>query len=192
MKVYDAVVSRRTIRKFKQKKIPLGILKQLVNAGRLAPSAANLQPLKFIVVTKDEVRKKVFKCLRWAGYISPEWNPSEGEKPAAYIVIINNLEIAAQGHFERDSGAAAENIILSAWEKDIGACWLGAIDRKKISDILKIPKAYIVDTVIALGFKDEKPDAVKFKKDCRYYKGKDGELKIPKRTIREVLSRDKF
>ncbi|MBN2190769.1 MAG: nitroreductase family protein [Candidatus Aureabacteria bacterium] len=192
MEVYDAVVSRRTIRKFKQRNIPFRVLKQLVNAGRLAPSAANLQPLKFIVVTAAKVREKIFGCLRWAGYISPEWNPAKGQKPVAYIVIINNLEIAAQGHFERDSGAAAQNIILSAWEKDIGSCWLGAIDRKKISEILKIPAAYFVDTVIALGFKDEKPGAVKWGEDCRYYKGKDGELKIPKRAMKEILHRDKF
>ena len=71
MELYKKIISRRTIRKFSQEKIDQGILKRLVNAGRLAPSAANLQPLKYIVVDDKDIKEEIFPNLAWAGYITP-------------------------------------------------------------------------------------------------------------------------
>lgn len=192
MNVYKAAISRRTIRKFKQKEIPISALVKLVNSARMAPSAANLQPLEYIIVKKKPLRAKIFDCVSWAGYIAPEGNPGSDEKPVAYIVIIVDSGVAGPGKFERDSGAAAETIILSAWEMGIGSCWMGAIDRGKIAKVLKIPSSYYIDTVIALGYKDENPRAVPWKKDCRYWKGRDGKLRVPKRSLKRIVHKDKF
>ena len=192
MNVYKAAMSRRTIRKFKQKEIPMPDLLKLINSARMAPSTANLQPLEYILVKKKPLRAKMFDCVKWAGYITPEGNPCEGEKPVAYIVIIVDSGVAGPGKFERDVGAAAENIMLSAWEMGIGSCWMGAIDREKIAKVLKIPSSYCVDTVIALGYKSEKPRAVMWKKDCKYWKGRDGELRVPKRSLKRIVHKDKF
>ena len=64
MSIYETIISRRTIRKFDQKKIDPEILKKIVNAGRLAPSAANLQPLEYLIVDDEDLRKKYFPILR--------------------------------------------------------------------------------------------------------------------------------
>ena len=81
MNVYEVILARRTIRKFKQEEINLNILKKLVNAARLAPSGANLQLLEYFIVINPELKEKIFPHLKWAGYIKPHGNPQEGEKP---------------------------------------------------------------------------------------------------------------
>lgn len=63
MGIYETIISRRTIRKFKQETIDPEILKKLVNAGRLAPSAANLQPLEYLVVDDKDLKEKIFPNL---------------------------------------------------------------------------------------------------------------------------------
>ena len=130
MDVYKVALKRRSIRLFKKRKIPVGILRKLINAGRLAPSAANLQPCEFIVVTKKGILDKIFPCLKWAGYIKPQGNPPKSKEPTAYIIVLINrrkssLDVLA------DAAAAVESMLLVAEDEGIGNCWLGAIDRKK-------------------------------------------------------------
>ena len=86
--VYDAILSRRSIRRFQQKPVQLDLLKKFVNAARVAPSAANLQPLEYFVVTEKKLLGRVFETLGWAAYIRPRWAPNEDERPMAYIIII--------------------------------------------------------------------------------------------------------
>ena len=88
MDPYEAILSRRTIRRFKQKSIDLDLLKKFVNAARLAPSAANFQPLEYFVVTDKDLLDKVFETLGWAAYIKPKWTPRQEERPTAYIIIL--------------------------------------------------------------------------------------------------------
>ncbi len=141
MSLYELILSRRSIRQFKPETVSRGILERFVNAARLAPSASNLQPLEFIVVDEDELRKRLFPCLRWAGYIAPEGNPKQGHEPLAYVVVLVNLRVRDKG-YEWDAGAAVENIILAAWEEGIGSCWLLSVERKNIQEMLKIPTIY--------------------------------------------------
>ena len=75
MNVYESILSRRSIRRFKQKEISLDILKKIVNSARLAPSAANLQPLEYLVITDKNLCSKIFETIGWAGYIKPKWTP---------------------------------------------------------------------------------------------------------------------
>lgn len=70
MNVYEAILDRRTIRKFKQEEIDISILEKLVNAARLAPSSANIQPLEYFIVTISGLREEIFPYLRWDGYIN--------------------------------------------------------------------------------------------------------------------------
>ena len=88
MDVYEAIISRRSIRRFQQKPISTDLLKKFVNAARLAPSAANFQPLEYFVVTDKDLLDKVFETLGWAAYIRPKWSPSQEERPTAYIIIL--------------------------------------------------------------------------------------------------------
>jgi nitroreductase len=191
MNVYNTVLKRRSIRSFKQKQIPFAILKRLINAARLAPSAANLQPCEFIIVDDRCIIKMIFPALRWAGYITPKGNPRYGKEPVAYIVVLINKKKKAL-NAEADIAAAVENILLVATSEALGSCWLGAIDRDKIKSILKIPKYCEVKYVIALGYPDEKPQVERLRGSIKYWKDKKGTLHVPKRSLEEVLHRNKY
>ena len=191
MNVYDAIMKRRSIRRFKQKPVSSEILKKLVNAGRLAPSGANLQPCEYIIIQDEELVNKTFDTLKWAGYIAPEGNPKEGEQPVAYIVVLLNREkIATVG--ERDAAAAIENIILTAMEENIGTCWIGSIDRTSLKKILNISDKCEIDSVVALGYPNESPKAVHMKDSIKYWKDVEGVLNVPKRSIEDVCFLDEY
>ena len=186
MSLYDLIMKRRTIRKFKQDRIGRSILEKLVNAARYAPSAANLQPLKYIIIDTPEKVGRVFDKVRWAGYIAPAGNPGEGEEPVAFIVILADTEIK-KSDYELDIGAAAQNIFLSALEEGIGTCWMGAINRDEIRKILEIPERYIINTVIALGYAAESPVAEEENGSIKYYKDENGTLHVPKRKLGDII-----
>ncbi len=107
MSVYDVILKRRTIRRFQQREIPLTILKKLVNAARLAPSGANLQPLHYVIVNDKNLCDKVFEATKWAGYLTPPWRPSENERPVAYIIIL--IRDVNDPYYQRDMGLASSS-----------------------------------------------------------------------------------
>ncbi len=187
----DLIKKRRTIRQFKPDEIPDRILIKVVDAGRLAPSAANLQPLEFVVVKEPEQRKKIFSCLRWAAYISPAGDPKPGHEPAAYVVILVNTEVRDKG-YEYDVGAAAENIILAALTQGLGSCWLISVDREAVRSILSVPDKYRIDSVIALGYPDEAPVVEDFSGSVRYWKDENGILHVPKKKLESVVHFNRF
>jgi nitroreductase len=191
LSVYELIVKRRTIRRFKQEEVSEKLLNKLVNAGRLAPSGANLQPLEFIIANNTEWVDKLFPALKWAGYIAPAGNPPEGKQPMAYIIVLINTEIRSQGG-EVDAAAAIENMILTALEDGIGSCWLGAIDRDQLRKIFNIPQKYRVDSVLALGYPDESPVVEEVTDSIKYWKDEYGILHVPKRKLSDIVHYNKF
>lgn len=191
MHAYELILKRRTIRRFKQDKVPDELLKKLVNAGRLAPSGANLQPLEFIIVNNTEWVKQVFPTLKWAGYIAPAGNPPGDKQPTAYIVVLINTEIKPKKG-EIDAAAAIENMILTALEEGVGSCWLGSIDRDQLRQVFKIPGHYQVDSVLALGYPDESPMVEEVEDSIKYWKDELGILHVPKRKLKDIVHYNKF
>ena len=191
MSLYELILSRRSIRQFSQNPISKNILEKLINAARLAPSAANLQPLEFIAVDDENVRKNIFPCLRWAAYIAPRGNPEPGHEPASYVVVLVNTRIKKKG-YEYDVGAAIENMILAAWEMGIGSCWLLSIDRDKIRRVLEVPGDYVIDSVLALGYPAERPVVENMKDSVKYWKDSQGQLHVPKRKFEHIIHFNKF
>lgn len=184
--VYDLIVSRRTVRRFRREPVPRESLERIANAGRLAPSAANLQPLEFVAVDDPAVASAVFPCLRWAAYIAPAGNPAPGEEPAAYVVLLVNSNVREKG-YEYDAGAAMENMILAARDAGLGSCWLISVDKERIREILGVPGEYRVDAVLALGFPAEEPAVEDFAGSLKYWKDEAGRLHVPKRRLESVL-----
>lgn len=184
--LYELIVSRRTIRRFKPQAVPREVLERIVDAGRVAPSAANMQPLAFVVVESEEPRREIFPCLKWAAYIAPEGDPKPGQEPAAYIVTLVDTRVREK-MFEYDVGAAMENMILAALAEGVGSCWLLSVDRDKVRDILSVPAEYRIDCVLALGYPGEEPAVEEMGGSCRYWKDADGRLHVPKRPFPSVI-----
>lgn len=191
MSVWDIILRRRTVRRFKPALLDRALLERLVDAGRLAPSAANLQPLEFIIVDDPEVRRAVFPCLRWAAYITPKGNPGPGQEPAAYVITLVNLAVREK-NFEYDVGAAMENMILAAGQEGLGCCWLLSIEREKLAEILGVPLGYRIDCVLALGLPDETPVAEEFTGSIKYWQDDGGTLHVPKRPLKSVLHINRY
>lgn len=189
MNVYDAILQRRAIRKYKQRPIPEETLRKLVNAARLAPQARNLQPLKYLVVNDPKLLDDVFACTRWAAQLS-DGTPKDGERPTAYVVLLVDKEIIGSDYkgYDIDAGAAGANLMLAAVGEGLGSCWIGSVDRERLRAVLRIPDRYIVHTMISLGYPAEKSvaeDAVDG--SVRYYRDASGTLHVPKRPLDEVM-----
>ena len=185
MNVYEALTKRRTIRKFLQQKIPHQILTKLVNAGRLAPSGSNLQPIEYVIIEDDRLLPGVFSTLSWAGYIAPAGNPQPGEEPVAYIAVLVNKKIKEKD-YGRDVGAAVQNILLAAMEERIGSCWIGSVAKNKLRLLLNLPGHLIIDSVIALGYPAESPVGEEMKDSIKYWKDEQGTLHVPKRGLEDI------
>jgi nitroreductase len=186
MKIRELVEKNRSYRRFHQnEKIKMDVLKELVNLARLSPSAANLQPLKYILSSKDETNRKIFPTLSWAGYLKGWKGPVEGERPSAYIIVLGDTTISED--FAYDAGIASQTILLGAVELGFGGCIIGSIDREKLRDVLNIDKRFEILLVIALGKVKEKVVVEPFKGDIRYWRDEKSVHHVPKRPLNEII-----
>jgi len=183
--IYEKITSRRTIRKYLQKDVPKEVLTRCVDAARLSPSGANRQPLKYVIVEAKDILKEVFRTLSWAGYL-PDYQPSEGEMPRAYIVILLDKEIRKNsGH---DAGIASMSISIVAYDEGLGSCILGAVNRAKLRQILNIPNQFDIVLVVALGYPAEDPLVDKIKNgDIKYWLDENNVLHVPKRELKDIV-----
>jgi len=187
----DLVRKNRSYRRFHQDvSVDLETLRVLVNLARLSASGSNLQPLKYILSCEPGTNVRIFPHTRWAGYLKDWPGPAEGERPAAYIVILGDTEIRKS--FGCDHGIAAQSIMLGATERGLGGCIIGSIDRSGLRQVLGIPDRYEILLVLALGKPREKvmleevgPDG-----DIRYYRDADGVHHVPKRSLDELILRE--
>lgn len=186
--IYELMKRNRTYRRFYQD-VPVSrsTLEELIELARLSSCGGNLQSLKYILSSDISRNELIFPHLRWAGYLR-DWNgPEEGERPAAYIVMLGDKTISTN-HFW-DHGIACQSILLGAVEKGLGGCMFGAIDRKALTEALAIPEQFEVLLVIALGkpketvVLEELPESG----DVKYWRDADGIHHVPKRKLQDLI-----
>jgi nitroreductase len=193
MDTIKAIKTRRSIRFFKQDPIPQHILLGLIDAGRCAPSAANCQPLEYVLVTLPKLRDEVFDCLAWAAYVKPKRNPPPNKRPVAYTILLVNGSRQLADYGRVDAAAAIENILLAAHSLQIGSCWLGSVNRDKLAGHISLPSDYTIDSVIALGYPDESPVMEDCKADStKYYLDEKDCLHVPKRPLNSITHFNAF
>lgn len=187
MNVYEAIQARRTIRKFQQKPIPQTDLLKLIDCARVAAYPANNQSLKFAVIDNAETLKAIYPLTKWAGALA-DGAPKENERPAAYIAVLGDRIIKANGSFEVEAGAAVTTMMLEAVELGLGTCWLGAIKRDEIKKLLGLDERYDVVYLLAAGYAAQKSRIVEAHgNDTKYYESEDGTINVPKRPLEELL-----
>lgn len=186
MTVYEAIQKRRTIRKFQQKKIDRENLIKLIDCARVAAYGANIQPLKFAVIDNKEQLDAIFPYTKWAGYL-PDGAPAENERPTAYIAILGDKSLKSSNTFEVEAGSAAATIMLEAVEMELGSCWLGAIDRDNIKNILRLSENLSVVYLIALGYPAQESRICEFRGDVKYFEDADKVINVPKRSLDEII-----
>jgi nitroreductase len=191
MTIYDVICDRRTIRQFDNRAVDRPTLERIVNAGRLAPSAANRQPLEFVAVDRDDLRAKIFAGLKFASAIAPAGFPRPGNEPKAYVVTLVNTKIRDR-MYEYDVGAAMENMALAAFAEGIASCWLISIDRPAIAALLGIPDHYKIDAVLALGYPAQVAKEEVLTDSTKYWQDEDLTFHVPKRSLASVMHVNRF
>ena len=149
-----------------------------------------MQPLKFLVSCEPDRNSAIFPLLAWAGYLQDWPGPVEGERPTGYIVILGDTTVR-KGPFDCDCGIAAQNIVLGAVEKGLGACMIGSVKREKLREALSIPEHLEIILVIALGKPAEtvELEAIGPDGDIKYWRDEGGVHHVPKRSLDDILLR---
>ena len=186
--IKDLIMSNRSFRRFHEDEvISEETLRELVELARLSASAANLQPLRYILSNEPEKNGLIFPCTAWAGYLTDWPGPAPGERPSAYIVIVG--EGAHSRLLPCDAGIAAQSILLGAAERGLGGCMIGSIDREQLRPALNIPKEHEIVLIIALGKPAEKVvlDEMAPGGDIKYWRDAHGVHHVPKRPLEELI-----
>lgn len=158
MELLEAIIARRSIRKFKPQDVPEELLKQVLEAGRWAPSGMNNQPWRFIVVKDIKLKKRLSEFTVYSKVIN--------NAPCIIAVFLDSDSVYNRDKDMQAIGACIQNMLLAIFGLGLGACWLGEILNKKdkVSLLLGAPAVYELAAVIALGFADEMPSRTMRKK----------------------------
>ena len=183
----DLILKNRSYRRFYQDhKVTENDLRELIGLARLAPSARNAQPLKYILSFDESTNDRIFPTLAWAGYLTDWPGPEEGERPSAYIVILLDTEITENQYC--DDGIAMQSILLGATEKGLGGCTIAAIKKDELRKALNIPLRYEILYVLAIGKPKETVVIEEIKEgDFRYWRDEKGVHHVPKRSLDELI-----
>jgi len=198
MDIYEAAISRRSVRRFKDVAVAYDALERCVNAGRLAPTGRNRQLCEYIIVDDEQLLPKVFDSLTmWAGQPRATGDPLPERLPKAYIITLINSKLEAElGGTRRvtsyDVGMAVENMILVALEQGIGTCPIMAFEPDVLKQVVNMPDNYEIALVLALGYPDESPVTEVSDGSIQYWIDSQGTRHVPKRKLEDILHRNKF
>ena len=186
--MYELVRGNRSYRRFDASvKVTADTLKTLVDLARNAASAANLQPLKYMLSAREGTNRDIFSCLAWAAYLTKWKGPEPSERPTGYIVVMGDKSITE--NFRCDHGIAAQTILLGAREKGLGGCIFAAINHKKLRQYLDIPDHLDILLVIAIGKPVETVQLEEVGADgsIRYWRDENGVHHVPKRSLSDII-----
>ena len=148
MSLLDLILSRRSIRRYENKDIPEEVLQQILEAGRQAPSAANRQPIRFVIVKDHDILKNLCDNLI-SRFVK--------KAPVAIVGCADIKSLLTGKWAVVDTTIAMQNMVIAAWALGIGSCWIGACNKEKVKELLKIPDKWKVVALVTLGYPAEQP-----------------------------------
>ena len=184
MNAIEAILARRSIRKFHPEPVSRELLTELVDITRLYPSGGNLQPLRFAIVTRPDLTDAIFTDLKWAMYL-PDYTIGENERPTAYIVILRDAAVSRKCDY--DVGAASALLMVAAADRGLGSCPIGNFKAAKLSALLGLAEHLYPELVIALGYPAQESRPVPMEDTVRYRQDEKGDFLVPKWSADEIL-----
>jgi nitroreductase len=187
--IADLIKKNRSFRKFHQNHaLNVETLTDLVDLARLSASAANLQPLRYILSADSQKNSQIFSCLGWAAYLKDWKGPEEGEKPSGYIIVLSDSE-KANDFVGYDCGIASQSILLGAREKELAGCMIASINRQQLRSLLNIDARFKILLVIAIGKPKEEVviEPVGSDDNIRYWRDETGVHHVPKRNLKDII-----
>ena len=160
MALLELLKQRKSVRNFLDRPVEREKILMCLEAARVAPSACNSQPWKFIIVDDRELKNKL--CRKAFGGIY-SINSFCKMAPVIVVVVSEKSKFSARigGMFRGtkyyliDIGIAGEHFVLQAEDLDLGTCWLGWFNESAVKSMLNVPKSKKIDILIALGYYDK-------------------------------------
>lgn len=188
----DLVKKNRSYRRFfENTPIDRETLETLINYARLSPSGSNRQALRYYIACEPETNNKICNTLLWAMYLKDWDGPAAGERPSAYIVIVQDEGYKMVSGI--DHGIAAQSILLGAAEMGLGGCMFANIRKDQLREVLGIPQNQEILLAIALGKPKETVvmDEIEPNGDIKYWRDEDGVHHVPKLKLRDIIMNGK-
>ena len=152
MDVFEAIRSRRSIRKYSDRAVEEEKISRVLEVGRLAPSANNRQEWRFVVVQDGDTREKLAEAACGQGFVA--------EAPVVIACCsVESDRLMTCGHpaYAIDVAIAIDHMTLAAVALELGTCWIGAFYEDRVREILNIPDSVRVVELLTLGYPAEKP-----------------------------------
>ena len=148
MSCIEKVLTRRSVRKFKKDVVCEEVFKDILEAGRQAPSATNSQPWHF-VVARDEKQKDACSFQGFNRWVNG----------ASFVIVgfYRRSEVIIEKLSLMDVTIALQNMVVAGWVQGVGSCWMGAFDERKLRDTLNLPLDAKVVGAVAFGIPDGNP-----------------------------------
>ena len=202
MNAMELLTTRRTYRRFAQKAVPQDVVDDIVQAVRLSSCGANRQAVRLVrlsscganrqavrlvLVQSPEMVAKVQPLVKWAGYLPPEQGtPKADELPTFYAAVVQDTAIP--GDLATDTGIALANMTLAAWDKGVGSCIMGAINKPALTALLGIEEPQKLAFMVAFGYPTHKASIVPMTEQTgvKYYLDENRDYCVPKRSAAEL------
>ncbi|MDI3546891.1 MAG: hypothetical protein PWR10_543 [Halanaerobiales bacterium] len=154
-----AIKRRRSIRRYIDRDVTEELLKEVINAGRLAPSGGNMQPWEFIVVRERDKIKEVVETT-FVGFDSKSGQKQSWLETASLLIVVctdYKRTVARYGEMGRkialmDTSAAIENMLLAATSLGLGSCWVSGFNQEELAKLLEIPGQIEPVAILPLGY----------------------------------------
>jgi nitroreductase len=144
MSLLDIIFNRASVRRYTSEPVSEEVLRNILEAGRRAPSAMNAQPWHFIVVTEPNLKEQLSK-RRWTGFM----------KDVAFVVVGCGEKM---NHWSTiDVAIALQNMVIAAEAQGLGSCWVGDFDQTELKEMLGLPDNLHVIAMVSFGHPAEKP-----------------------------------
>ena len=187
MNAMELLTTRRTYRRFAQKAVPQDVVTDIVEAVRLSSCGANRQAVRLVMVQSPAMVAKVQPLVRWAAYLPPEQGtPKADELPTLYAAVLQDTSIP--GDLATDTGIALANMTLAAWDKGVGSCIMGAINKPALTELLGIQAPQQLAFMVAFGYPTHKAHIVPMTGETgvKYYLDDARNYCVPKRSAEEI------
>ena len=144
----EKILTRRSIRKFKNEPVREEVMNNILEAGRLSPSATNQQPWHFVIARNHKEKE----ACSFGGF-------NKFVVDASFVVVglYKQSEVLIEKLSLMDVTIALQSMVVAAWVQGVGSCWMGAFDEKYLKDTLNLPVDSRIVGAVAFGIPDEKP-----------------------------------
>lgn len=156
MQTMDAIRGRTSVREYKPDPVPDDVIRDIIEAAALAPSSGNVQDWEFVVVKTPEGRNALAAAA---------FNQSFVASAPCVVVVCTDLERITKAYGERgrslysiqNTSAAIQNMMLTAWDKGLGTCWIGAFNEAEVKEAAVLPSNVRPVALITIGYPSRKP-----------------------------------